>query len=321
MGRPSLGAVAIVAALAGGVLVRTCVAKEIFVSLGTGEINGLYYPIGKAICEVAGPDLRAMEVRCSPETTPGSVYNIDAVESGELELGIAQSDVQREAYRGIGPWQGRPVSDLRSVLSLHSELVTIIARADANIHVLSDLAGKRVNVGGHGTGTRATWDGMAAEIGGEKMPAHLMELKGDEASSALCNGDIDANLLIVGHPSPLVSRQLTACPSNLVAVEGPAVDRLLQTHPLYVRGSIPAQLYGISHDIPTFGIRAVLVTSAAMDARVIAALAKTILTHVSELRTLQPALARLTPEKMVQTPPVPLHPAAAQVYKELGLLK
>src|SRR5215469_1800502 len=176
MGRPGLVAVAIVAALAAAGPVRTCAAKETFVSLGTGEMDGLYYPVGKAICKVAGPDLRVMEIRCSPETTPGSVYNVDAVESGELELGIAQTDVELEAYRGIGPWQGRAVSDLRSVLSLHSELVTIIARANANIHAISDLAGKRVNVGSRGTGTRATWDDIAAAFGRENMPAHLMEL-------------------------------------------------------------------------------------------------------------------------------------------------
>ena len=321
MGRPGLVAVAIVAALAAGGPVRTCAAKETFVSLGTGEMDGLYYPVGKAICKVAGPDLRVMEIRCSPETTPGSVYNVDAVESGELELGIAQTDVELEAYRGIGPWQGRAVSDLRSVLSLHSELVTIIARANANIHAISDLAGKRVNVGSRGTGTRATWDSMAMELGRDRMPARLTQLRADEVKSALCDGDIDANLLIVGHPSPSVAQQLTACPSNFVAIDGAFADKVLLTHPFFVRGSIPTQLYGISQDIPTVGSRATLVTSAAMDARIVAAIAKTILAHVSELRTLHPALARLTAERMVQPLPAPLHPAAAQVYKDLGLLK
>ncbi len=321
MGRPGLVAVAIVAALAAGVPVRTCSAKETFVSLGTGEMDGLYYPVGKAICRVAGPDLRAMDIRCSPETTPGSVYNVDAVQSGELELGLAQTDVERAAYQGYGPWQGRPVSDLRSVLALHSELVTIIARADAHIHAISDLAGKRVNVGSYGTGTRATWESMAMELGREKMPAHLMELRAEEAKSALCDRDIDASLLIVGHPSPSVRQQLTACPSNFVAIDGAFADSVLKTHPFFVRGSIPAELYGMSHDVPTVGSRATLVTSAAMDGRIIAAIARTILVHVSELRTLQPALAMLTAEKMVQPLPAPLHPAAAQVYKELGLIK
>jgi uncharacterized protein len=237
-----------------------------------------------------------------------------------------QSDVQFAAYRGNGAWNGGPVPALRSVLSLYPELVTIIARADAkfaNIQVLSDLAGKRVNVGGRGTGTQATWDIIAAEIGlGEDRDTRLTELKAAEAASALCGGAIDANLLIVGHPSPLVLSQLASCPSNFVAIEGQFVDRLVKANPFYVQGAIPAALYGIAADIPTFGSRAILVTSASADTRVVAAMAKAILAHVAELRAVHPALAGLRAEEMITLGlTAPLHPAAAAVYKEAGLLK
>src|SRR5215469_11267714 len=130
-------------------------ATEIFVSIGTGEIGGVYYPVAKAICEVIFRELHAQGIWCSAETTPGSVYNIERVQSGELEFGIVQSDVQFAAYKGSGRWKGRPVSGLRSVLSLYPELVTIVARRDANIRTLNDLAGKRVNAGVQGTGTRS----------------------------------------------------------------------------------------------------------------------------------------------------------------------
>ena len=138
---------------------------EIFASIGTGQVNGIYYPVGKAICQIVNRDLRTQGVRCSPESTPGSVYNIDAVQSGELEFGIVQSDVQFAAYNGEGAWKGRPFRGLRSVASLYPELVTVIARADAHIKDLADLKGRRVNVGSKGTGTRATWDAIEAELG------------------------------------------------------------------------------------------------------------------------------------------------------------
>jgi uncharacterized protein len=145
--------------------VQTCFAKEVFVSIGTGELDGVYYPLVKAICKVITPDLHAQGIWCSPETTPGSVYNVGAVQSGELEFGVVQSDVLFAAEKGVGAWDGNPASDLRSVLSLYPELVTVIARANADIHVLADLAGKRFNVGARGSGTRATWDAVAAELG------------------------------------------------------------------------------------------------------------------------------------------------------------
>ena len=149
-----------------------------------------------------------------------------------------------------------------------------------------------------------------------------MELKADETTSALCRGTIDANFLVVGHPSPLVSSQLAACPSNFVAITGPVIDELVSAYPFYTRGPVPTELYGISADVPTFGGRATLVTSASADPRVVAAIARSVLSHVAELRALHPALAWLKAEEMVtQGLTAPLHPAAAAVYKELGLLK
>ena len=139
--------------------------EEVFASVGTGELNGVYYPVGKAICEIVNRDLSIDGVRCSPEATPGSVYNIHAIQSGELEFGIVQADVNFNAYKGEGAWVGEPFLDLRSVLSLYPELVTVVARADSHIQDLADLAGRRVNVGSRGTGTRTTWDAIEAQLG------------------------------------------------------------------------------------------------------------------------------------------------------------
>lgn len=294
---------------------------EIFVSIGSGEMDGVYYPVVKAICRVIFRELRDQGIWCSPETTPGSVYNIDRVETGELEFGIAQSDLQSDAYGGTGRWRGKPVSDLRSVLSLYPELVTIIARRGANIHSLTDLAGKRVNAGGEGTGTRATWEALAHAID-PQQPTQLSDLRPDDAIAALCDGSIDAQLFIVGHPSDLVAKQLAACPSDFVAIAGSVIDTLISAHRYYARGQIPTDLYGIGGTIPSFGSRATLVTSASADPRVVAAVSRAIMTHMAELRAAHPALSKLKAKEMVtESLTAPLHPAAASVYEDLGLLK
>ena len=189
--------------------------EELFASVGTGELNGVYYPVGKAICDIVNRDLSIDGVRCSPEATPGSVYNIHAIQSGELEFGIVQSDVNFNAYKGEGAWVGEPFLDLRSVLSLYPELVTVVARADSHIQDLADLAGRRVNVGSRGTGTRTTWDAIEAQLGWrDEERVRPVELRADATTSALCNGAIDANMLIVGHPSPPVQPQLPPAPST-----------------------------------------------------------------------------------------------------------
>src|SRR5215831_20640476 len=204
--------------------------EETFASIGTGQLNGIYYPVGKAICQIVNRDLHTHGVRCSPEATPGSVYNMAALKSGELEFAIVQSDVQFAAYHGDETWTGRAFSDLRSVFSLYPELVTIIARADLHIREFPELAGRRMNVGAQGSGIRTTWDAIEAGFGWSgQQQVRPAELKGDASIAALCNGAIDASMMIIGHPSSLVRSQLDACAANFVAVTGPAIDKLI--HP------------------------------------------------------------------------------------------
>ena len=297
--------------------------EEVFASVGTGELNGIYYSVGKAICQIVNRDLSIHGVRCSPETTPGLVYNMRAIQSGELEFGIVQSDVNFDAYKGQGAWVGRPFVDLRSVLSLYPELVTVMALAASHIDELAALKGRRVNVGSRGTGTRATWDAIEAELGWrDEERVRPVEMRADAATTALCNGKIDASMLIVGHPSPLVKAHQSARAISLVAITGPVIDKLLRTHLYYQRETTPADLYGMRADVPTFGGRATVVTSAAVDERVVAVVAKAMLDHLAELRSLHPALARLRPREMVVDGlTAPLHPGAEQVFKELGLIE
>jgi len=296
---------------------------ETFVSLGSGEMTAVYYPVGKAICQVIFRDLRAQGIWCSSEATPGSAYNVEHVVSGELEFAIVQSDIAFSAYKGIGRWNRKPVTELRSVLSLFPELVTVVARTDANIHGLADLAGKRVSVGSPATGPRTTWNLMSTDL--DLMPpVRLTELRQNETTSSLCDGAIDANFFVVGHPSKLVSGWLAACPSNFVAVTGPVVDKLIQEYPFYTRGFISPQLYHVPERVPSFGPLATLVTSASTDPRMVTAITKAIVAHIGELKTMHPVLAELDAKQMVARTlkaPAPMHPAATAVYKALGLAK
>src|SRR5262249_33640815 len=149
------------------------------------------------------------------------------------------------------------------------------------------------------------------------------EMSQDETTSALCNGAVDANFFVIGHPSELVSKWLSACPSNLATFREAIVDKIISKYPFYTRGFIPTELYHVPDKILTYGPSATLVTSASNDSRMVAAIAKSIIMHVAQLKTIHPVLAGLGAEQMVARTlraPAPLHPAAAAVYKELGLI-
>jgi uncharacterized protein len=296
---------------------------ETFISIGSGEMTAVYYPVARAICQAGFRELRAQGIWCSAEMTPGSAYNVEHVVSGELDFGLMQSDILFNAYKGTDGWSGKPVTELRSVLSLYPELVTVVARADANVHFLSDLSGKRLGVGSLATGPRTTWNLISGDLP-LTTPVQLTELALGETTSALCDGKIDVNFYVVGHPSQLVSKWLSSCPTNFVAVKPAIADKIVSEYPFYTRGFIPAEPYHVPDKVPSFGPVATLVTSASSDSRVVAALAKSIVTHVAELKALHPVLAGFDPKRMVEQTlkgPVPMHPAAKAVYEQLGLIK
>jgi uncharacterized protein len=233
---------------------------RMFASVGTGETNGIYYPLGEVICGIVNQNLHESGIRCSRETTPGSVYNVNALRDGELEFALIQSDVAYDAYHGIGAYAEAPFPTLRSVLALHSELVTIVARP--GIHELGDLAGKRIVAGPAGSGSRATWEAMVKALGWKDgQTPRTLDMPVDAIGNALCKGSIDASLLVLGHPSGKIRDLLSGCALNLIPVDGPAIDSLVTAAPYLKKGPIPANAYGLPADVPSFGVSAILMTT------------------------------------------------------------
>jgi TRAP transporter TAXI family solute receptor len=312
---------AVAIAFATVVFPMLCSAKDAFVSVGSGPSSGEYYKISKALCGLVNRDVSNAGVWCSPEATPGSVYNLQRLRSGELDFGIVQSDVQSFAYIGSDAWADNAFESLRSVLTLHSELMTVLTHAGSGIQDLSGLKGRRLNVGSLGSGTRATWDALARGLAwDQEASVRKSTLRLDAAKNLLCSGGLDASLMLVGHPSSLVQNQLSACRANLIPLHGPEIDRFISRHPYYERGTIKASTYETQHDVPTFGVRATLVTSAVLDDDVVYALVKAVMTNFEEFKNLVPVLEHLHSGQMLREAlTAPLHPGAERAFRELGI--
>ncbi len=296
-----------------------------FVSIGTGGVTGVYYPTGGAICRMMSRTRADHQIRCAVESTGGSVYNVNAVRSGELEFGVVQSDVQHKAYLGEGSFAEQGAnSDLRAVFSLHPEPFTVVARADAGIKDFQDLKGKRVNVGNPGSGQRDTMEVLMKELGWTMADFALAsEFQAAEQSQALCDNNIDAMVYTVGHPSGSIQEATTACESVLVNVAGPEVDKLVEENPYYRKATIPGGMYrGNDEDVQTFGVGATLVTSAAVPEEVVYQLVKAVFSDLDQFRGLHPAFAQLDPKEMATAGlSAPLHPGAEKYFREAGLIQ
>ncbi|MEO9865742.1 MAG: TAXI family TRAP transporter solute-binding subunit [Yoonia sp.] len=298
---------------------------EEFITIGTGGVTGVYYPTGGAICRLVNQGRRDHGVRCSVESTGGSVYNINTIREGELEFGVAQSDWQYHAYNGTSRFEEDGAFEgLRAVFSVHPEPFTVVARADSGIATFADLQGKRVNIGNPGSGQRGTMEVLMEALGWTTDDFALAtELKASEQSAALCDNQIDAMVYTVGHPSGSISEATTACDSVLVEVSGDVVAQLIEDNSFYRSATIPGGMYrGNDEDVTTFGVGATFVSSADVSEDVVYTLVKSVFDNIDDFRGLHPAFANLEPADMASAGlSAPLHDGAAKYYTEAGLIE
>ena len=295
-----------------------------FVTIGTGGVTGVYYVTGGAICRLVNKKRKQHGIRCSVESTGGSIYNLNTIRSGELGMGVSQSDWQFHAYHGSSKFKKQgPNKKLRAIFAVHSEPFTVVARKDSKIKTFADLKGKRVNIGNPGSGQRGTMEVIMNKMGWKKSDFALAsELKSAEQSKALCDNKIDAIIFTVGHPSGSIKEATTACDSVLIPVQGPTINKLIADHNYYSKVTIHGGMYrGNPKDIVTFGVGATFVSSTQTSPHVIYTIVKAVFENFNDFKNLHPAFGILKKEEMVKNGlSAPLHDGAMKYYKEIGLL-
>jgi TRAP transporter TAXI family solute receptor len=293
--------------------------------VGTAGVTGVYYPVGGTICRFVDMKSKEHGINCLVESTGGSISNLNALRDGELQFAFAQSDWQYNAYHGTSAFADRGAyKDLRSLFSLHSEALTVVARADAGIHVLDDLKGKRVNIGNPGSGMRATMDEVMLAKGWTLgVFKSASQFRATEQTKKLCEDEFDAFVFATGHPNGAIQEVTSSCAARLISVEGPAITQLIQEYPYYAPATIPGGMYaGNPNDVFTFGVKATLVTSKEVDDEIVYQVVKSIFDNFDDFKTTHPILSTLNKRAMIENGlTAPLHDGAKRYYREAGLIQ
>jgi TRAP transporter TAXI family solute receptor len=286
-------------------------------SVGSGDVEGGYYAAANAICDAVNRAERG-RLRCSPEPTSGSLYNLAALADGQLDFALVQSDWQKRALEGSSVFESRgAMENLRSVMSLYPEPFNLIVRGDAGIDSFTDLIGKRVDIGHPSSARQATMRAVVAAYGLDTSDfAQVVELPTGSAVAELCAGRIDATALIIGHPSVGIARALGECGAKLVPLAGPEIDALLAAHDDFSRVYVPMQAYpSMPGDVASFAVRATIVTLASENAGNVEALVTDTLAALEHLQQTTPILSALEPFAMREVGlTAPLHPAAEAAF-------
>lgn len=294
-----------------------------FFTIGTGGVTGTYYPTGGAICRLVNKERKTNNLRCSVESTGGSVYNVNSISSGELDFGTVQSDVAYNAYHGLDKFAGKPQKELRSVMAIYPELLALVVSKTSGITKIEEVKGKRINVGNPGSGNEATGLIVFDAFGIKKGDlSHAGVLTAPECPMALKDKKIDGYFYMVGHPTANIVDAANSLPIDIVDIKGEKADAIIAKYPYYAKGIIPQGSYhGIDRDVHSLGVKAVLVGSSKASDKMVSAIIKAVLDNFDEFKGLHPAYKSVTKESLLEGLSAPLHPAAEAYYKKVGLLK
>lgn len=300
--------------------------EERFITIGTGGQTGVYYVVGQSICRLVNRNTAETGIKCTAPSTGGSIANINAIQAGDMTMGVAQSDWQFHAYNGDVPeFEGdKKFEDLRAVFSVHPEPFNVVARADSGIETFEDLKGKRVNVGNPGSGQRGTMEVVLDAVGWTMGDFSLAsELKPAEQSAALGDNKVDAIIYTVGHPNGSIQEATSTVDARLIPVTGEAIDKLVEENPYYAKATVPGGMYtGNDEDVETFGVKATFVTSADVPDDMVYEVVKSVFDNFDRFKGLHPAFENLEPEAMIaEGNSAPLHPGAEKYYKEQGWIE
>jgi len=295
-----------------------------FIAIGTGPLTGVYYPTGVSVCRFMNKYRKKSGIRCSVVSTSGSVFNINALMKRDIDFGIIQNDVFQDAYNGKGVFNGHPFKNLRVVMALHPELLTLVVRKDSRIRNFFDLKGHIISVGNPGSGTEVT----VKKIFRKSQKISLGDLKVEKLSAGECadalrDRKIDGYFYIVGHPNANIRDIASAINIDIISLDNiPAIQKLISKNSYYSLGTIPAGMYeGVNHSVKTLSVRAILITRQNEDEQIVYYLTKAILENFDKFKKRHPNYKNLTKEDLLKGFDHSLmHPGAVKAFKEAGLI-
>ena len=302
-----------------GFSVQPAQSLDKFIALGTESTPGVYHSVGKGICNLLNKRRDDTLVRCLTLNTGGTVYNIQAITTGELDAAIVQHDLLSYAYRGTKSFKAQGGNkDLRIIAHLYRMPVHVVVRKDADVNSYDSLPGVRLNIGIQGSGERALADVLFTLQGWSKADfSEIHELNTSQYPKAFCDGKIDAFIEVMGLPSTALDRLVSDCGGVLLPMPSNTRHAFRNLGPFYKNAKVrKGEVRGHPSRIKTVRISAVLATSARTHSDTVYHLTSAIMNDFAKFKEFHPTLKSVSTSDMYAVGSVvPYHPGALKYYK------
>ncbi len=297
-----------------------CSAPEKFLSIGTGSVMGVYYPLGGALSSMITEKMDGYS--CSTESTGGAVENATLIIKGELDLGFVVASTLYDAQNGLNSFAGTDGDKCLAIFSFFPEVVQILS-TDKNIRTVEDLCGKRVAVGQIGSGTE-TMARTILELYGMTYDDIQADYLGfGDAASGLKDNTVDAAFTWAGIPTASVLELGTTHGISMVGFSDEKMAELTEKFSYCVPTRITTEQYpSLYEEAQTFAIPAIICGSSSLSEEFVYDLLVNVFNNLEQFAqtherggdlSLEAALDGLEGAK--------LHPGAEKFYREKGMLE
>ena len=305
-----------------------------FFRIGTGSTGGTYFPIGGLLANIISnpPGSRPCDKGGScgvpgliavAQSTEGSVANIAAIVSGDMESGLSQADIAYWAHTGTGVYaeQG-PVESLRFIANLYPESLQIVVRRESGIKTIADLKGKRVSLGAEESGTLVDAQIVMAAYGLGLADIEAVFLRPGPAGDLMQQGELDAFFLVAGAPTNAISDLSRQIDIDLLPIESERIKTLVEEYPFFAPHLLPAETYQGTAETRTVAVGAQWIVSSDVEDDLVYRMTQA-LWHENTRALLDgghPKGVQIRLQTALQGAGIPIHDGAARFYREAGLL-
>ncbi len=324
------------AGLAGVLLpaLNACISENrpATVTVAGGEPGGFYLEFSTLLADSL--QRHGVADRAVALTTGGSLDNLESLLTGTATFAVALADAAAQQLAANGPSS----VGIAAVGKVYENYVHCVVRKNSGIRNFTQLAGRTVAVGQPGSGTslitprlieaaglKSSPAGSAAGAGGGSIggstPAKtvtVMNLGLNDGLKALQSGSVDALFWSGGVPTAAITAANKE--TGLGFLDLSALIPAMRTRYgiFYDRVLIPEGGYEGTPAVWTVGVANLLLCRNDLDDRTVKRTVELLVDHAQELVPRSSlGVQFLSPESLINTAGLPLHPAAAAAYRKL----
>jgi TRAP transporter TAXI family solute receptor len=261
------------------------------------------------------------ETHIDLQTTSGGVVVVSAVDGGQGQLGLAQSDVVYLAYRRGIERNLYPHKNLRAIAVLWINTFYVLVRRDSPFQSISDLRGRRVGIIVPGTSGEFSMRYVLSAHGMSYADVEPTFQPTSQLVPRLGLGEIDA--VFSANPLMLAAARTLSetVPLRLLPISRTVINRLRGSYPFLEPVTVAAnQLHGQNQPIETLGSEWLLVCRSDLSEDLVYQLTREFFAQLPALARDHGEAALIDPEEAPATP-IPLHAGAARYYREREILR